>query len=111
MTLLLKKENIGLLEALGISLLGLAVILAVLALLMGIVYLMGYLLNRKKVKIEDKVEESETLLYANGSLGELKLIDTTEREAALIMAIVADKTNIPLNKLKFISIRNVKENN
>ena len=40
---------------------------------------------------------------------ELKLYDTDPRDAAMIMAIVADTTQIPLNQLQFISIREIKE--
>ncbi|MEG1662744.1 MAG: OadG family protein [Clostridia bacterium] len=46
---------------------------------------------------------------AAGTCGELTLIKTTERDAAMIMAIVADATETPLNELRFISIKNVSE--
>ena len=45
---------------------------------------------------------------APGSAGRIKLYDTPDREAAMIMAIVADKMGKPLNELRFISIREVK---
>ncbi len=45
---------------------------------------------------------------AKGTAGEIKLYDTPERDAAKIMAIVADHTGIPLNELRFISIKEVK---
>ena len=45
---------------------------------------------------------------APGSAGELKLYDTDPRDAALIMAIVADKMGRPLNELRFKSIKEVK---
>ena len=37
--------------------------------------------------------------------GELELIDTDEKTAAVIMAIVSDKSGIPLNRLSFKSIK------
>ncbi len=37
--------------------------------------------------------------------GELELIDTDETTAAVIMAIVSDKSGIPLNRLSFKSIK------
>lgn len=46
---------------------------------------------------------------APGSAGDLKLYDTDPRDAAMIMAIVADKLNKPLNELRFISIKEVKK--
>ena len=45
---------------------------------------------------------------APGSAGKLKLYDTPEKEAAMIMAIVANKMGRPLNELRFISIKEVK---
>ena len=45
---------------------------------------------------------------APGSAGEVKLYDTDPRDAALIMAIVADKLGKPLNELRFKSIKEVK---
>ena len=46
---------------------------------------------------------------AHGTAGELKLYDTDPRDAAMIMAIVADTLGKPLNQLRFISIKEVKE--
>ena len=46
---------------------------------------------------------------APGTAGDLKLYDTPDRDAAMIMAIVADELKIPLNELRFISIREVKK--
>jgi len=46
---------------------------------------------------------------APGSAGELKLHDVEPKTAAMIMAIVADKMGKPLNELRFISIKEVKE--
>lgn len=44
---------------------------------------------------------------AHGTCGELKLINTSERDAAMIMAIVADATETPLNELRFKSIKKI----
>ena len=46
---------------------------------------------------------------APGTAGEFKLYDTDPRAAAMCMAIVADTLGKPLNELRFISIREVKE--
>ena len=46
---------------------------------------------------------------APGSAGELKLYDTDPKDAAMIMAIVADTLGKPINQLRFISIKEVKE--
>ena len=44
---------------------------------------------------------------APGSAGDLKLYNVEPRTAAMLMAIVADKTGKPLNELRFISIKEV----
>lgn len=46
---------------------------------------------------------------APGSAGELKLYDTDPRTAAMLMAIVADAMQAPPNELRFLSIREIKE--
>lgn len=46
---------------------------------------------------------------APGTAGELKLYDTDPRDAAMAMAIVADKLGKPINELRFKSIREVKD--
>ena len=45
---------------------------------------------------------------APGSAGGVKLYDVSERDAAMIMAIVADKMGKPLNEIRFKSIKEVK---
>ncbi|MBP5224377.1 MAG: OadG family protein [Lachnospiraceae bacterium] len=44
---------------------------------------------------------------APGSAGDVKLYGTDPHDAAMIMAIVADKLQKPLNELKFVSIKEV----
>ena len=44
---------------------------------------------------------------APGSLGDIAIHDVEEQDAALIMAIVADKMGAPLNELRFKSIKKV----
>lgn len=51
------------------------------------------------------VKEAPT---APGSAGPVKLYDVEPKTAAMLMAIVADKTGKPLNELRFISIKEVK---
>ena len=45
---------------------------------------------------------------APGTGGEVKLYDVSDRDAALLMAIVADKMGKPLNELRFKSMKEVK---
>ena len=50
----------------------------------------------------------KNLPAAPGTAGEVKIYDTDPRDAAMIMAIVADKLQKPLNELRFVSIKEVK---
>ena len=92
------------------AVLGYLVVFVGLALLMCVVMLVG-----KVMKIEAKPAPSsastpeKTPEPAPGSAGELKLYDTDPRDAAMIMAIVADSLGKPLNELRFISIKEVKD--
>ena len=45
---------------------------------------------------------------APGSAGHVKIHDVEPKTAAMIMAIVANKMDKPLNELRFISIKEVK---
>ena len=46
---------------------------------------------------------------APGTAGDVKLYDTDPRTAAMPMAIVADELKAPINELRFLSIREIKE--
>ena len=48
---------------------------------------------------------------APGAAGEFKLYGTDPRTAAMLMAIVADELQAPLNELRFISIREIDNGN
>ena len=54
----------------------------------------------------DEIPESAPL-PADTSAGTLKLIDVTEEEAAVVMAVVSHRSGIPLNRLQFNSIKAV----
>lgn len=113
--------DITVLDALIISLIGFAIVFVVLFILMGIVMLMGLASDkghvitdklpkfknpfRKKKGEEVSSEEEESAAVAAplavGTCGELTLVRTEERDAAMIMAIVADSLGTPLNELRF----------
>ena len=63
---------------------------------------------KKKIAPEAAPEAEKELPLAPGSAGHVKLFDVPDKEAAMIMAIVADKMQKPLNELHFISIKEVK---
>lgn len=105
-------------------LLGMSVVFLGLILLMWVVQLMSKIMIRHQASKAEKhaaaekrkVEETAKNAPADakappapGTAGELKLYNTDPRDAAMIMAIVADATGKPLNELRFKSIREVKE--
>jgi Na+-transporting methylmalonyl-CoA/oxaloacetate decarboxylase gamma subunit len=104
--------KICIMDALLYSLVGFAMVFLSLAVLMGLVWLMGRILSGRKAA---QVKMAGTVPHQNGpgrapsSAGELQLHQVPERTAALLMAIVADQMEIPLEQLRFRSIREVKE--
>ena len=97
------------------SLLGICVVFFALALLIIIITVMT------KMNLSDepkKAKEAAPAAVADapaavdaplapGTAGDLKLYNTDPRDAAMIMAIVADELQKPLNELRFISIREI----
>ena len=109
-------ENIGILDAGIIALLGYAVVFFGLILLMCVVTVMGKIFTAKDAKAAAAAPAPAAAPAAPaveapkapGSAGQLKLHDVEPKTAAMIMAIVADKMGKPLNELRFISIKEVK---
>ena len=113
----MKTALIGILEAGVTALLGYAVVFFGLALLMAVVMGLGKAMTAKTakpaeapvpaVKAEPVAEEPKE--EAKGTAGTILLHDVPEREAAMVMAVVAHRLGKPLNQLRFKSIREVKE--
>ena len=107
--------NISIPNAGIIALLGYLVVFLGLVMLMVVVMVMGRIMVARARKaqaaavVEAAPVEAAPVAEAPGSAGELKLYDTDPRDAAMIMAIVADTLGKPLNQLRFISIKEVKE--
>ena len=100
-------------DALIYSLLGLCVVFFALSLLIVIIKVLTITPKKKEAAAPQAAPESAAAPaapkgpLAPGSAGDLKLYDTDPRDAAMIMAIVADELGKPLNELRFISIREV----
>ena len=60
------------------------------------------------VVIEEVAAPAADLPTAPGSAGKVKIHDVAPKTAAMLMAIVADKLQKPINELRFISIKEVK---
>lgn len=96
-------------KALSISLIGFSIVFIVLILLMTVIVIMSKIIklmsrNEKKENIV-VTESAPTAAPAKGSCGDLTLVKVSERDAAMIMAIVADQLKTPINELRFISIK------
>lgn len=105
-------------EALLLSLVGLALVIVVLFALMWVIKLMSACFSAKKAEETSAVAKEKPVVAekvavinkpSTAPVGQLTLIRTSERDAALIMAIVADGLDVPLNQLRFLSIKQVGE--
>ena len=113
------SENLGLLVAGIIALLGYAVVFLGLILLMLVITALGKSFTTKsKASVASApaapapaaapVAAPAEPVAAPGSAGKLKLHDVEPKTAAMLMAIVANKMGKPLNELRFTSIKEVK---
>ena len=104
------------------AILGYAVVFSGLLILMAIVYGMGAIFKARAKKAAEALPDAPAVApgvarpvptapvpkTAPGTAGEVKLFDVPDKEAAMIMAIVADRMGKPLNELRFKSIKEVK---
>lgn len=107
------KMPIG--EAILRSVVGITTVIIILAVIAGLILLVSKVIRTfeeaasKKKPAEATVTASSAPagvpMPAGMNQGELELIDTDEKTAAVIMAIVSDKSGIPLNRLSFKSIK------
>ena len=119
--------NISIANAGIVAVLGYAVVFFGLILLMLVVMAMGKAFMAKDAKAKAAPAKAApaapaaaaavavpaaadpTADAAPGTAGQLKLYDTPPKTAAMIMAIVANQMGKPLNELRFISIKEVKD--
>ena len=120
-------ENIGILDAAVIAVLGYAVVFFGLILLMIVITVMGKIFVAQETKKKAAATAAAAAVAAPtaavaaapaataaapvaapGSAGPVKLYDVPPKTAAMIMAIVANQMGKPLNELRFISIKEVK---
>ena len=107
-------KNFTVSEGLLYALIGFVLVIVVLIVLMGFIYLLSYIVRKFS---EKKKGEAATTAPAEqiapelapGSSGSVKLYNVDDRIAAMVMAIVADELQTPLNELRFISIKEVSE--
>lgn len=118
MVSLATKMGIG--EAGVTAVFGYLVVFIGLALLMCVIYIIGAIFQanaRKKeaavVAVQEAAPATKPIVpekpVAPGSAGHVKRFDVSDKEAAMVMAVVAYQMKKPLNELRFISIKEVKE--
>lgn len=103
-------------DALITAFLGYGVVFVGLILLMAVIAVTGKVMVSKKAPAPAPAAQAakaaapaaKTGPVAPGSAGEIKLHGVPDRDAAMVMAIVADKMGKPLNELRFKSIKEVK---
>ena len=108
-------EKIPIDTAALIVVLGMAVVFFGLILLMFVTKIAGAIINRKNTAAPAAALAAASAAPAvpnapaPGPAGKIALHDVPDKTAAMLMAIVADRTGKPLNQLRFISIREVKD--
>ena len=111
--------DLSITSALGLSVLGFAIVFFVLIVLMLVINVLRSIIGGMEAsKAAPAVAaapvavaapaRNPNMVPAKGSVGEVKLHDVDDTTAALIMAIVANELNAPLNELRFHSIREKK---
>lgn len=123
LTSLAYENGMTLGEALNVSITGIVVVMIILATLAVLVLLLSraiqLFVKKKPVASTEPQKDLNTVqddkpknvLPENESAGNLDLFDTDEKTAATIMAIISHESGIPLNKLKFNSIKLLKTDN
>ena len=104
-------------DAALLSLVGVLVVFAVLVVLILVIKIITRTSKKEQVaqtaSAASVVPSSSAVLAqkvpAPGSMGEINLYSVDDKTAAMLMAIVADEMNMPLNELRFISITELEE--
>ena len=107
-------------DALATSLIGITTVICILAIIALLIILVSKVIRAIEGAATKKAPATPAAapavsapagvpMPAGMNQGELELINTDEKTAAVIMAIVSDKSGIPLNRLSFKSIKLVED--
>ena len=106
-------EKISIVDGLLYSLIGFVLVITVLIALMFLIKALSAVVvaftEKKKAPEQVSADVKTDEALAPGRSGEVKLFDVPDKEAAMVMAIVADQLQVPLNTLEFVSIKEVKD--
>ncbi len=100
-------------DALATSLIGIITVIIILAVIAVLIILVSKVIRAIEGKTASKAPAEAPAVSAPVGVpmpagmnqGRLELVDTDEKTAAVIMAIVSNKSGIPLNRLSFKSIK------
>ncbi len=94
-------------EAFAVSLIGISVVMITLAVIACLIILVSKAVRSFEAALKKESNEINTTAPVMSSLPESKteLVGVEDKEAAVIMAIVSDKSGIPLERLSFKSIK------
>ena len=101
-------------DALAVSLIGIVTVILILAVIACLILLVSKVIRSVEAAATKKKPAAAEVaapapsgvpMPAGMNQGELELVGTDEKTAAIIMAIVSDKSGIPLNRLSFKSIK------
>ncbi|MDR1736076.1 MAG: OadG family protein [Oscillospiraceae bacterium] len=120
------KGEVGISDALLLSIIGFAVVFFALIALVVVIKIISASTARKQgaqtpagaeapaaaspsggTAAAQPARDTSGMIPAQGSLGEIDLHTVDDQTAALLMAIVADDLKVPLNTLRFTSIREI----
>ena len=107
-------------DALATSLIGITTVICILAIIALLIILVSKVIRAVEGAATKKAPATPAAapaasapagvpMPAGMNQGELELVNTDEKTAAIIMAIVSDKSGIPLNRLSFKSIKLVED--
>jgi len=118
MLLAATDKSLAVPDSLILSLIGFLVVFIALIALIAVIKAITVLSGRRKIAAQADSDQPENgsrspisadMVPAAGSLGEIDLYNVDDHSAALIMAIVADRLKVPLNTLRFKSIKQIDE--
>lgn len=101
-------------EAIAVSLIGITTVMIILAVIAMLIILVSKVIRSVEAsfsskKAEPSVQSAAVAASATVEEPEVELIDTDEKSAAVIMAIVSQKSGIPVERLRFKSIKYIGE--
>ena len=113
---MLSSLKMPLSEALAVSAIGITTVILILAIIAILILLVSKAIRAIEAKATKAPAAGAPAAVTPAaaavpgmSQGQVELIDTDEKEAAVIMAIVSNKTGIPLERLSFKSIKLIDE--